>query len=760
MGKKSKASKADSAVVASVDEGQQQQQQSSPASSSAPVSASKGKNAPAGGESSGGFLGNFVGKSEFVFQGLILLAIYILAFSVRLFSVVRFESMIHEFDPWFNFRSTKFLVAEGFYAFHNWFDEMTWAPLGRWVGNTVYPGLMWTAAVFYKVLHNVLHAPVDIRNVCVMLSPFMASNTSVVTYLLTKEVHSGAAGIFAAVFIALAPGYISRSVAGSFDNEAVAIFALINTFYMWIKAVKTGSMFWGAAAAVAYFYMVAAWGGYIFIINLIPVHVILVILSGKYSHRLYVAYCSFYLLGTLLSMQISFVSWAPVSSTEHYAAFGTFAFLQIYNIYFYVRSLVPAAQRERFVQVVMYGVFGAVGLLVLLAVSGAIPALTGRLWALLGATSNIAIVKSVSEHQPSPWTTFFFDMHFLPLMSIVGMYKCFQLGTDLSAFLVIYLIFASYFASIMVRLVLVLTPVCCILGGIGASEILTVYFQAIAWNKKCDESVKKGTRTQKPKVTKPIALGIVTGFLVLCYFFVIHCTWVDSTAYSSPSIVLQANSGGQRVIFDDFREAYAWLNHNTAPDAKIMSWWDYGYQITGMGNKTTIVDNNTRNNTHIATVGLAMASSEQRSYEVMSALGVNYALVVFGGRIGYSSDDINKFLWMVRISGGIFPEVVESDYFDSSGQYTVGPTVSSRMSNSLMYKMCYYRYGDSTTYGREPAGYDRVRNTEIGVKNIQFTHMEEAFTSEHWMVRIYRVKNDVDDPGYLDRLDLKRKGHL
>ena len=67
------------------------------------------------------------------------------------------------------------------------------------------------------------------------------------------------------------------------------------------------------------------------------------------------------------------------------------------------------------------------------------------------------------------------------------------------------------------------------------------------------------------------------------------------------------------------------------------------------------INNNTRNNTHIANVGLAMASNEERAYEVMMSLDVDYALVVFGGKIGYSSDDINKFLWMVRISGGIYP---------------------------------------------------------------------------------------------------------
>lgn len=57
-----------------------------------------------------------------------------------------------------------------------------------------------------------------------------------------------------------------------------------------------------------------------------------------------------------------------------------------------------------------------------------------------------------------------------------------------------------------------------------------------------------------------------------------------------------------RTILDDFREAYYWLRQNTDDKARIMSWWDYGYQIAGMGNRTTLVDNNTWNNSHIALV--------------------------------------------------------------------------------------------------------------------------------------------------------------
>lgn len=57
--------------------------------------------------------------------------------------------------------------------------------------------------------------------------------------------------------------------------------------------------------------------------------------------------------------------------------------------------------------------------------------------------------------------------------------------------------------------------------------------------------------------------------------------------------------------------------------------WDYGYQITAMGNRTIIVDNNTWNNTHIATVGRAMASNETEAYKWVVRGHTPGALVFF-----------------------------------------------------------------------------------------------------------------------------------
>lgn len=166
------------------------------------------------------------------------------------------------------------------------------------------------------------------------------------------------------------------------------------------------------------------------------------------------------------------------------------------------------------------------------------------------------------------------------------------------------------------------------------------------------------------------------------------------------------------MIIDDYREAYYWLRRNTKQDAKVMSWWDYGYQIAGMGNRTTIVDNNTWNKTHIGRVGMAMGSREEEAHEIATSMDVDYVLVIFGGMSGYSGDDINKFLWMVRIGGSENPHIKESDYF-GGGQYRVDAGGSQTMLNCLMYKLSYYRFGE-VDQGRG-RGYDTQRRTHIGV---------------------------------------------
>ncbi|XP_054728640.1 dolichyl-diphosphooligosaccharide--protein glycosyltransferase subunit STT3A [Anastrepha obliqua] len=689
-------------------------------------------------------------KQEHLIKLAVLILAAVLSFATRLFSVLRFESVIHEFDPYFNYRTTRFLAEQGFYKFHNWFDDRAWYPLGRIIGGTIYPGLMVTAAALYRLMW-LLNITIEIRNVCVFLAPFFSSLTTLVTYALTKEIHSTGAGLVAAALIAIVPGYISRSVAGSYDNEGIAIFCMLLTYYLWIKAVKSGAIFWSAMSALAYFYMVSSWGGYVFLINLIPLHVLALMITGRFSHRIYVAYSTLYCVGTILSMQISFVGFQPIQSSEHMLALGTFGLCQIHAFVDFLRARLSKENFEVLFKALVSAVLTAVLLIgTVLTITGKVSPWTGRFYSLLDpsyAKNHIPIIASVSEHQPTSWSSFYFDLQILVFLFPAGLYFCFSKLTDSNIFIILYGVTSIYFAGVMVRLMLVLAPVMCVLSGITTSHLLSKYIKCIdAGSSKPIESKRqyKKLEQQSSGVKSEVAIGFVgiITFMLIVYTF--HCTWVTSEAYSSPSIVLSARShDGGRIIFDDFREAYYWLQMNTPEDARIMSWWDYGYQITAMANRTILVDNNTWNNTHISRVGQAMASSEEKAYEIMRELDVDYVLVIFGGLTGYSSDDINKFLWMVRIGGSTDrgAHIKERDYYAANGEFRVDKEGSPTLLNCLMYKMCYYRFGQVYTEGGKPPGYDRVRAAEIGNKDFELDVLEEAYTTEHWLVRIYKVKD-------------------
>ena len=586
---------------------------------------------------------------------------------------------------------------------------------------------MVTSGIIYHVL-RLLSMPVDIRNICVLLAPGFSGLTAFASYLITSEMTtSPSAGLLAAVFMGITPGYISRSVAGSYDNEAIAIFLLVFTFFLWIKSVKNGSAMWGALTALFYGYMVSAWGGYVFITNLLPLHAFVLICMGRYSPRLYVSYSTWFALGTLASMQVPFVGFLPIRSSDHMSALGmylptgqdciqrlifagVFGLLQLVAFVEFIRQQVPNKQFQTLLRGLIFGVFVvSMGFLVLLTVSGVIAPWSGRfysLWDTGYAKIHIPIIASVSEHQPTAWPAFFFDLNLMIWIFPAGVYMCFQQLKDEHVLVVIYAVLASYFAGVMVRLMLTLTPVVCIAAALAVSSILDTYL--VAENpipketqtngQATGDSVKSATdiikdslrSTRNPiigvysYVSKASVVGAVTTYLLL---FVLHCTWVTSNAYSSPSVVLASKlPDGSQHIIDDYREAYYWLRQNTPDKAKIMSWWDYGYQIGGMADRPTLVDNNTWNNTHIATVGKAMSSREEVSYPILRQHDVDYVLVVFGGLLGYSGDDINKFLWMVRISEGIWPEEInERNYFTARGEYRVDDEATPTMRNSLMW---------------------------------------------------------------------------
>ena len=461
-------------------------------------------------------------------------------------------------------------------------------------------------------------------------------------------------------------------------------------------------------------------------------------MTGKYSGELYISYCTFYVLGNTAAMIVPFIGFQPLTSNEHMAGLGVFGLMQLVAFFDFLKSFVDKKQYNKLmISGLLFGIVVLASTIGGFIFFGKTIPFAGRfysLWDTSYARKSIPIVASVSEHQPSAWTAFFFDLQVLTFLFPAGLYFCFKKRNTEHIFLILYALTASYFAGVMIRLMLTLTPIVCILAALAASNLLDQYMNTAEEKEdsKCMDSV-----------TWDMRLLVVLPLTYLIFQFILHSTWATSTTYSSPSIILTSTSpSGEINVIDDFREAYSWIRNNTPVDSKIMAWWDYGYQLAGMADRITLTDNNTWNNTHIATIAKAYALPEEESYKLMKSLDVDYIVLLSGALSGFNGDDMNKFLWMVRIAEGVYPEIKEIDFYNR-GAFRVGDDASQKLKESIMYKMSYYRL-DEITNGKP---YDRVRQSDLPQKSPKLYSMKEAYSTENFIVRIFKLK----EPDFLGR---------
>ena len=322
--------------------------------------------------------------------------------------------------------------------------------------------------------------------------------------------------------------------------------------------------------------MVASWGGYAFIINIVPIFVLFLLITGRYKTKVYVAYNIFYVIGTITAMQIPFVGFQALHSSEHMSSHGIFILLQVYTFVGFIRKFIGEKNFKILSKVFISGVIVTLILGVFLLFITGKTRWSGRSMTLLDPTyakNYIPIIASVSEHQSTTWSSYFFDLHFLMIFMPIGLWYCFKNPNYGKIFAGIYVVLAVYFASVMIRLLLVLAPAACIVGGIGVSQTIRFFTKTI-------RKTLQGQKKFKGQISVPAAIG---GLLLLGYFmstFILHSNFAGAEAYASPSIIMSSKDRfGNRHIIDDYREAYYWLRMNTKSDDKIMSWWDYGYQV-------------------------------------------------------------------------------------------------------------------------------------------------------------------------------------
>lgn len=96
-----------------------------------------------------------------------------------------------------------------------------------------------------------------------------------------------------------------------------------------LQTLNTGSLAWATALAASYLYMVLSWGGYVFIVNLLPIHCLVSVFTGRLTTRLYVAYAPIVVMGTLLAASVPVIGFNAVLMSEHFAAFLAFGVLHV-----------------------------------------------------------------------------------------------------------------------------------------------------------------------------------------------------------------------------------------------------------------------------------------------------------------------------------------------------------------------------------------------------------------------------------------------
>ncbi len=282
------------------------------------------------------------------------------------------------------------------------------------------------------------------------------------------------------------------------------------------------------------------------------------------------------------------------------------------------------------------------------------------------------LVDSVAEHQPARSDAYYqYLQHFCRIAPLGFLMTLVHFG-DSPSFVVAYGLTAYFFSHRMVRLILLMSPATSILGGIALGRIcawsLDQYWEDEMIPEESNKSKKKKSK-KNGKASMPASrdkrdngmniLGrrIIASFLILGTLGTFRSynaySWAIGKHLSNPSIIqVGQKRDGTIVKVDDYREAYNWIRRNTPEDARIMAWWDYGYQITSIANRTTIADGNTWNHEHIALLAKILTGPIDEGYEIARHLA-DYMLVWSGG----GGDDVAKSPHLARIANSVYRDM-------------------------------------------------------------------------------------------------------
>jgi len=642
-------------------------------------------------------------------HGSSIFLILLIAFLVRLLPIRWIPSpwipdhyYLSEFDPYFQYRITEHIVENGFLSWLNWHDDMGWYPWGRDMATASFPGLALTAASFYMIV-RALGAPIDLVQFSLAFPAVMGAVTCFVMYFVGKDIGGESVGLFSAFFLALNSSYIGRTSLGFFDDETVGIFGILLFILFFLRAIekerplKDGIMC-AVAAGLSLGYLSASWGATRYPMDVTVLFVFVLLLAARYSSRLFLDYGVCFGVALLIAGNVPKLGIGFLREVSVLPVYGIFLILCAFEIY----------HRMKTQKMKVLGVAGFLAIILVIFASlwilGYFETLAGRYVSVLNPLERAAspLIESVAEHRASAWGTFYFDFGVLALFIPIGLFFAVQMATDRSIFVSIFVLTSLYFAGSMVRLTLIMSPAVCLVCALGVVRLMKPFVTLL----------NESAATSKRKVLFRTRLGkeFSVGFLIVIFllFTLTYVVGTDSRsqrprvfdqAYSPVTIASASMGFRPGDIITDWLDALIWMRENLPPSPPwqpppgsnlkptiVASWWDYGYWITTIANRTSLADNGTLNTTQIAQIAQMFMSRENESIEILKKYDVTH-VVVFTTADSTGQDhswgEAGKFTWMIKIAG-----LNESDFGSYSQQGAW--QWSSYGQNTTLYKMMTY----------------------------------------------------------------------
>jgi dolichyl-diphosphooligosaccharide--protein glycosyltransferase len=642
------------------------------------------------------------GSFEFQTRHLLVIAVLALAFTSALimrFYPVKYGFYLNEFDPYFDYRATKFIVDNGLDAYWNWHDTMSWYPEGRAIPETSQSGLHITTAILYSVFGG----GSDLLDFTIVFPAVIGSLTVVVLFALVRVLGNTSAGLFSAMIFAFSPAIIQRGNLGWFKSEPLGLFFGILAAYLLISAIKHKEIKYAIPKAVAGGLILglanASWGG----IQYFSIPIAIFFIALPFFRRdltipMYVAIA--FTVFTMISAAafprpgIEFVLGLP-----GLAMIGGTAFLVVAN---FLKKFSKPQTQIRNTAFLLIGI--VVAAVAVLAVGAYLPSSFRYINAInpfIGAQNPL--VESVAEHFTPTVADYFVNFSVLLMFAGLGAWLAFRRRDDVSIFALILGITGIYVSATFARLLVFASMGVIVLAGLGLYEVtrsIMAYREATTTPSVPTPRPTAATREERRRIefagrshstagyaVKIGYVAVVIMMLSIPMFYPVNGNWLNST--DIPAAI--ANGGtGFRTQTDDWTDAMTWIEQNTEEDAVIASWWDYGYWITTLANRTTLADNATLNQTRIESLAKMFTSDEQSGLQIAQDLKADYILVYSVAQVRFIGQDNNtetgepeqvpvytlgqggdesKKQWFMRIGGFDETQFIQNDGFTPKPEF-------------------------------------------------------------------------------------------